>query len=237
MNSISIKNNQTIPLSHIPELDYTSFLEHNVFSLIKGGGAHCVNYFGMPYSNNIKLICCIANDELSTIHISSAVVSAIQALPSFSKHNLVFEKFEREIHENFGIAYTDHPWLKPVRFPFDRYDKNSTVAGYPFFNIESEELHEVGVGPIHAGIIEPGHFRFICNGEQILHLEIQLGYQHRGIEQLFLEKKKILQRVTLAENIAGDSVAGHTVAFVNLWESLCNHNPDRHLELEPYTCP
>ena len=146
-----------------------------------------------------------------------------QPLPSFSKHNLVFEKFEREIHENFGIAYTDHPWLKPVRFPFNRFNKNTTVADYPFFTIESEELHEVGVGPIHAGIIEPGHFRFICNGEQILHLEIQLGYQHRGIEQLFLEKKKLLQRITLAENIAGDSVVGHTVAFVNLWESLCNY--------------
>lgn len=191
-----------------------------------------MNFFGMPYSNNIKLICCIANDELSSIHISSAIVNARQVLPSFSKHNLAFEKFEREIHENFGIPYTDHPWLKPVRFPFDRYDKNSTVAGYPFFSIESEELHEVGVGPIHAGIIEPGHFRFICNGEQILHLEIQLGYQHRGIEQLFLEKRKLLQRVTLAENIAGDSVAGHTVAFVNLWESLCSHNPDKHLELD-----
>jgi Ni,Fe-hydrogenase III large subunit len=89
----------------------------------------------------------------------------------------------------------------------------------------------VGVGPIHAGIIEPGHFRFICNGEQIFHLEIQLGYQHRGIEQLFLEKKKLLQRITLAENIAGDSVAGHTVAFVNLWESLCKYQPGRDLQL------
>ncbi len=158
-------------------------------------------------------------------------MDAKQPLPSFSKHNLVFEKFEREIHENFGIAYTDHPWLKPVRYPFNRVDKNSAVADYPFFAIESEELHEVGVGPIHAGIIEPGHFRFICNGEQILHLEIQLGYQHRGIEQLFLEKKKLFQRITLTENIAGDSVAGHTVAFVNLWESLCKYQPGGDLQL------
>jgi Ni,Fe-hydrogenase III large subunit len=231
MKTISMKNNQTIPIAHIPEMDYTSFLEQHVFSLIKAGGAHCVNYFGVPHNGNIKLICCMANDELSIINVSSAVVNAGQALPSFTKHDIAFEKFEREIHENYGIAYTDHPWLKPVRFPFDRYNKNSTVAGYPFFNIESEELHEVGVGPIHAGIIEPGHFRFICNGEQILHLEIQLGYQHRGIEKLFLEKKKLLQRVTLAENIAGDSVAGHTVAFVNLWEGLCNHYPDRDLQL------
>ena len=79
----------------------------------------------------------------------------------------------------------------------------------------------MGVGPVHAGIIEPGHFRFVCNGEQILHLEIQLGYQHRGVEQLFLDRKKLLQRTILAESIAGDSAVGHTTAFAYLWESLC----------------
>ncbi|HVU85225.1 MAG TPA: hypothetical protein VHC50_10310, partial [Puia sp.] len=163
--------------------------------------------------------------------VSSCIVDPAQQLPSFSKYNLVFEKFEREIHENFGVGYKDHPWLKPVRYPCNRSNKNNTITNYPFFAIDSEELHEVGVGPIHAGIIEPGHFRFICNGEQILHLEIQLGYQHRGIEQLMLKKEKLLQRVTLAENIAGDSVAGHTTAFVNLWESLCNYHSDRGLQL------
>jgi len=231
MDHISIRNNETISIDSIPELDYSAFLELNVFSLIKSAGSHCVSYFGFPYGGKIKLICCIANDEQNSINISSSVVDSSQSLFSFSKHNFVFEKFEREIHENFGISYTDHPWLKPVRFPFNRFNKKTTVADYPFFTIESEELHEVGVGPIHAGIIEPGHFRFICNGEQILHLEIQLGYQHRGIEQLFLEKKKLLQRITLAENIAGDSVAGHTVAFVNLWENLCRYQPGRDLQL------
>jgi Ni,Fe-hydrogenase III large subunit len=231
MNYISLKNNQTIPISSIPELDYSSFLDLNVFSLIKGSKSHCLNYFGFPHAGKLKLICCIANDELNAINISSSIVDVKQPLPSFTKHNLVFEKFEREIHENFGIAYTDHPWLKPVRFPSNRFNNKISVGDYPFFKIESEELHEVGVGPIHAGIIEPGHFRFICNGEQVLHLEIQLGYQHRGIEQLFLEKKKLLQRTTLAENIAGDSVIGHTLAFVNLWESLCNYLPARDLEV------
>ena len=52
-----------------------------------------------------------------------------------------------------------------------------------FFRIEGEEIHEVAVGPIHAGIIEPGHFRFQCHGEKVYHLEISLGYQHRGIEK------------------------------------------------------
>ncbi|HEY8661539.1 MAG TPA: NADH-quinone oxidoreductase subunit C [Hanamia sp.] len=231
MNYISLKNNQTVPLSTIPELEYTAFLELNISSLIKNSGSHCVNFFGFRDAGKIKLICCIANDELHIITISSSVVDAKQPIKSFTKHNLVFEKFEREIHENFGIVYTDHPWLKPVRFPFNRFNKNTTIADYPFFNIESEELHEVGVGPIHAGIIEPGHFRFICNGEQILHLEVQLGYQHRGIERLFLEKKKLLQHITLAENISGDSVTGHTVAFVNLWESLCNYQPGKNLQI------
>jgi Ni,Fe-hydrogenase III large subunit/NADH:ubiquinone oxidoreductase subunit C len=231
MNYISIKNNQTIPVSSIPVLDYASFLELNVFSLMKNKGAHCVNYYGISNAGKIKFFCCIANDELSSINVSSCVVDVKQPYPSFTKHNLVFEKFEREIHENFGINFTDHPWLKPVRFSHNRFNKNSTIADYPFFKIESEELHEVGVGPIHAGIIEPGHFRFICNGEQVLHLEIQLGYQHRGVEKLFLEKKKLLQRITLAENISGDSVVGHSVAFVNLWESLCSYQPGRDLQL------
>ncbi len=231
MSYITVRNNETIPISSIPELDYSVFLELNVFSLIKAAGSHCVSYFGVSHSGKIRLFCCIANDDMHIIQISSSIVDTNYPLPSFSKQNLVFEKFEREIHENFGVAYTDHPWLKPVRFPFNRFNKSMTVADYPFFKIESEELHEVGVGPIHAGIIEPGHFRFICNGEQILHLEIQLGYQHRGIEQLFLEKKKLLQRITLAENIAGDSVVAHTVAFVNLWESLCNYHPGRDLQL------
>jgi Ni,Fe-hydrogenase III large subunit len=116
-----------------------------------------------------------------------------------------------------------------MRYANNRCNKDEQIGNYPFFKVDSEELHEVGVGPIHAGIIEPGHFRFICNGEQIMHLEIQLGYQHRGIEQLFLQKKKLLELTTLAESIAGDTVAGHTTAFVNLWESLCGYTPDDSL--------
>ena len=191
---------------------------------------HCVNYFGYRVGNNIKLICCIADDLKHDILISTCLVNEAHALESFATKLLCFEKFEREIHENFGINYIDHPWLKPVRYPFNRYDSSQTISNYPFFSIDSEELHEVGVGPIHAGIIEPGHFRFICNGEQILHLEIQLGYQHRGIEQLFIVKKKLLQRATLAEDIAGDTVVGHSTTFAHVWESLCGIEVTRDIE-------
>ena len=230
MNYTTIVNNQPIAVSAIPEVGYEEFFELNTGFLTDSPERHCVNYFGYRAGNQLKLICCIADDSTHQIFVSSSLVNTSDALGSFTFRNFSFEKFEREICENFGIKYTDHPWLKPVRYARNRADQSKIIANYPFFAIQSDELHEVGVGPIHAGIIEPGHFRFICNGEQILHLEIQLGYQHRGIEQQFLEKKKLLQRTTIAESIAGDTVVGHTTAFSNVWESLCGFKVSRDIE-------
>ena len=86
--------------------------------------------------------------------------------------------FERGVWEQHGLDPKGHPWLKPVR---------GSAGGAPamaeFFRVDGREVHEVAVGPVHAGIIEPGHFRFQCAGEEVLHLEIALGYQHRGIER------------------------------------------------------
>jgi Ni,Fe-hydrogenase III large subunit len=227
---IKIKNNRTISLDEIPILLYPEFLNTNA-GLLDEDYNHCVNYFGFPENNKLRLICCIANDKENIIYVSSSIIEtgSNKLFESFSSQDLAFSKFEREIHENFGIQYKDHPWLKPVRYPFNRFNPNSEIANYPFYVIKSEDLHEVGVGPIHAGIIEPGHFRFICNGEKILHLEIQLGYQHRGIEDLFIKKHNLNQRQTLAESIAGDTTVGHSVCFSNLWESLSDITIDKDL--------
>lgn len=230
MNYISIKNNQTILLSEIPESDYEQFSDMNIDMISGHVERHCVNYFGYKYDDNIKLICCIADDITHEIMISSCIVNRTIKLKSMTNRLLCFEKFEREIHENFGLDYIDHPWLKPLRYAANRFDKTQVIANYPFYSIDSEELHEVGVGPIHAGIIEPGHFRFICNGEQILHLEIQFGYQHRGVEQLFIDKKNLLERATLAESIAGDTAIGHGVTFAHAWESLCDYKASYEIE-------
>ncbi|MCK9206179.1 MAG: NADH-quinone oxidoreductase subunit C [Salinivirgaceae bacterium] len=232
MNYLSIKNNQRIAMESIPTLAYEVFYHEVVTHLMTGEDAHCVNYFGIPSGKEVKLICCIANDALGTIQIVATLADPEKMIPSLTSKIMAFHAFEREIHENFGIQYVDHPWLKPIRYPFDRATKQCQISNYPFYKIESEELHEVGVGPIHAGVIEPGHFRFICNGEQILHLEIQLGYQHRGLEHLFVEKKGLLQRATLAENIAGDTVVGHTSTFANVWESLCGFTPSEKLQFD-----
>lgn len=121
--------------------------------------------------------------------------------------------FEREIHEQTGLRYADHPWLKPVRFP------SGNMNDYPFFHLDGKEVHEVAVGPIHAGVIEPGHFRFQCLGETVHHLEIHLGYQYRGIEQLLL-KKPLAKWSAVIETIAGDTSIGHQWAHCRAVETL-----------------
>lgn len=204
---------------------WNRFEEGSVIESKEGSGGEQKDSLGDEGNEMIMLICCIGDDTTHLINVSSAMVKVGTAYPSFTRLNHNFENFEREIHESLGVLYVDHPWLKPYKYPYNRFDKNSKIEDYPFFKVDNEELHEVGVGPIHAGIIEPGHFRFICNGEQVMHLEMQFGYQHRGMEELFLKKKKLLERNTLAENIAGDTTLGHATAFANLWESLCGYTP------------
>jgi Ni,Fe-hydrogenase III large subunit len=153
-------------------------------------------------------------------------------LTSLAREIYAFHIFEREIAENFGVEFVYSPWAKPVRYAFNRANKANVINTYPFYKIQGDELHEVGVGPIHAGVIEPGHFRFLCNGETVLHLEIQLGWQHRGIEQLFLSKPSLLQRTVLSESIAGDTAVGHASAFVALLESLGSVTVPERLDIE-----
>ena len=126
--------------------------------------------------------------------------------------------FERELWEQTGLVPDGHPWLKPVRYEGARQGR---MGEYPFFKVRGAEVHEVGVGPIHAGVIEPGHFRFMCHGERVHHLEIQLGYQHRGVEALLLKKPP--QHLTpLVESMVGDSAVAYAWAFNSGLESLAN---------------
>ena len=88
-----------------------------------------------------------------------------------------------------------------------------------FFQMAGEEVHEVAVGPVHAGIIEPGHFRFQYHGETVYHLEISLGYQHRGVERAMLGGPSG-RTIHYAETLAGDSTAGHAAAYCRAVEAL-----------------
>lgn len=225
-------NSQPLDLNEIPVYGYDLFCDR-VSDLLKDETAHCSAYYCIDSPDKLKFYCCIADDRNESIivlrHELDKDKPALKSLtPSFPQ----FQIFEREIHENFDVYFEGHPWLKPVRYSHDRSDKSKIMDNYPFYEIEGEELHEVGVGPVHAGVIEPGHFRFICNGEKVLHLEIQLGYQHRGIERLFLEKKGPLQRCILSENIAADSSAGHALAHTQLIESLAGIEVSEALQIE-----
>lgn len=228
---MKVKNGQSISVKDIEVKSYDVFYS-DINNLMENPSAHCVNYFAVPQEGaKLQLLCCIAIDSENTIEVISTVVNKDDHVESLTAMHRAFHPFEREIYELHGLEFDGHPWLKPLRFPHDRAN-NGTIYDYPFFNIQSEEFHRVGVGPIHAGIIEPGHFRFICEGEKIHHLEIQLGWQHRGLEKTFLNKENILQRATLAEQIAGDTVVGHSVAFAQAYESLAGYEISERLKIE-----
>ncbi len=127
-----------------------------------------------------------------------------------------FSMYERLLYEDFGIRAWGHPCLKVLK-AFT--DENADHSDYTFLASASPSLHEVGVGPVHAGVIEPGHFRFICRGELVEHLEIKLGYQHRGVEHLML-RGNLRRKNCLAESIAGDTSIGHALAWCLAVEGL-----------------
>jgi Ni,Fe-hydrogenase III large subunit len=148
--------------------------------------------------------------------------------------------FERELAEQHGIVPQGHPWLKPIRFERPRSGGQAASIGVTdFFSMAGTEVHEVAVGPVHAGVIEPGHFRFQCHGEMVHHLEISLGYQHRGVERA-LRGGPDARSIHYAETLAGDTTIGHASAYAMAVEALahCRVDARRHairavaLELE-----
>ena len=99
-----------------------------------------------------------------------------------------------------------------------------------FFQVAGEEVHEVAVGPVHAGIIEPGHFRFQCHGEEVLHLEISLGYQHRGVERSLIGGPD-RRTIHTMETLAGDTTIGHATAYCQAIEALGGLQPSARAEV------
>jgi Ni,Fe-hydrogenase III large subunit/Ni,Fe-hydrogenase III component G len=145
--------------------------------------------------------------------------------------------YEREIQDMFGLIPLGHPdprrlmnfedWpagVHPLRKDFDIKTKPSRVEGeYIYRRVEGEGVYEIPVGPIHAGVIEPGHFRFSVAGEPIINLEIRHFYTHKGVEKLF-ENISIEKGVFLAERISGDNSVAHAVAFCQAMEKIAGIN-------------
>jgi Ni,Fe-hydrogenase III large subunit len=147
--------------------------------------------------------------------------------PSVAELHAPAIRLERSIQDLFGlkaIGLPDaRPWLDhgrwPCRHPLGDDERNSDAAPrYPFLPVEGEHLHRIAVGPVHAGIIEPGHFRFTASGETIVRLEERLGYAHKGVEGL-MTGADLARGALLAGRVSGDSTVAYAFAFARAAES------------------
>ncbi|MFO1476905.1 MAG: hydrogenase [Verrucomicrobiota bacterium] len=178
-----------------------------------GRGARLCAWFGVPDAGGVRIVAVLAVDAENTLAVGRSL--PVQgAYPALTPRHAQAHLFERELFEQHGIRPEGHPWLKPVRAT-----DGAAPAAADFFRVQGGEVHEVSVGPVHAGIIEPGHFRFQCNGEEVLHLEIALGYQHRGIEQALLGGPHRATMVQV-EAASGDSTIAHATAHALVMEAL-----------------
>ncbi len=206
---LEVKNNQSINKFEIPVVDF-DILKKN----LESRKLRVVQFFVSIEEGKNKLYCVLADDNEAKLFVAASYLG--ESFHSITSSNPALHLFEREIYENFGIAPTGHPWLKPVR----------KQENYEFLKSDDIQTHEVAVGPVHAGIIEPGHFRFLCNSGRINHLEIQLGYQHRGVEKMLKNSPSI----QMAESICGDSTIAYALTFARSMESLSNIKIDNKSE-------
>lgn len=169
----------------------------------------------------------LVNAQRNRLHVVRTEVAG-DRFPSLTPRCPQVHLFERELAEQFGLKPDGHPWFKPVRYhhswthrdAWDRPKDSPILPGVcDFYRVEGEEVHEVAVGPVHAGVIEPGHFRFQCHGEQVFHLEIALGYQHRGVEEALVGGPNA-RSIHYAETLAGDTTVAHTIAYCRVLEAL-----------------
>ena len=223
----------SVSLKDIPEVEYAA-LYNDLKERLKQDSYHVAHYFATPDGNRLRFYILLLDDAAHKVMVASFSMEYYEdvALPSLTALHPALHVYEREISELYNVEFDSMPWNKPLRFPFNRRNRNSTMDNYPFYTIEGESLHEVNVGPIHAGIIEPGAFRFVCNGENVLHLEIALGYQHRGVEQAFCSTDNRLRQTLLAEGIAGDSAVSHATAYATTIEKLCGKRASTALDVE-----
>jgi Ni,Fe-hydrogenase III large subunit/Ni,Fe-hydrogenase III component G len=168
------------------------------------------------------------------LHVVAPVDPGKPTFPSIAAQNPAANWFERETMDFFGLIPSGHPnmqrvalhddwpdeaWALRKDFPHDSTVARVSGAAHPFRPVTGEGVFEVPVGPVHAGIIEPGHFRFGVAGEPVLYLQLRLFYVHKGIEKRF-ERLPWQHGLFLAESISGDTAVGHALAYAHAIERL-----------------
>lgn len=246
-----LRNGRTAAVEAVPDLDIEMFRRWVIDGVAQG--MRVVALFGQPHPGRaeaIRLTAILAADGASQLRPLSTCVE--HRYPALTLDCPQVHWFEREIAEQWNVEPQGHPWLKPIRFHapyarsadvYDRAAQNALCGVTDFFRVEGDEVHEVAVGPVHAGIIEPGHFRFQCHGETVLHLEISLGYQYRGVERSLIGGPDA-KTLHIMETVAGDTTIGHATAYCQALEALAGVRiPARAqairgiaLEIERLTC-
>jgi len=175
--------------------------------------------------------------DVGTVHMAlldeAAATMAVVTLPcpdgrfpSIGQRHLPAIRLERAAHDLFGLepenALDQRPWLDHgrwgLRHPLGPQTAGADAKPYAFLPAEGESIHQIAVGPVHAGIIEPGHFRFHANGEAIVRLETRLGYTHKGVESL-MQGADLVAAAKLAGRVSGDSTVAYAIAFARAVEA------------------
>jgi len=172
-------------------------------------------------------------DTRVELHVSAD--AANPNVPTLADMSFPASRFEREIRDLFGIAIDGHPQPAPLvlhqHWPAGWHPMRADAGPipafgdetrpFPFLTVEGDGVYEIPVGPVHAGLIEPGHFRFSVVGETILNMKARLWFVHKGIEKLFQERT-VTTGTELAERISGDTAVGHALAYSLAVEQACD---------------
>jgi Ni,Fe-hydrogenase III large subunit len=222
--AVPLANGGVLPLADLPLLGRGHFTGALLAEV--ADGARVATCFAVPEARGLELFTLLARDAQGDLAVLRTTIDA--RFPSLAERCPELQLFEREIAEQYGSVPVGHPWFKPVRFHrswrdgVDAWGRGPALplpAVQEFYRVAGEEVHEVAVGPVHAGVIEPGHFRFQCHGEEVMHLEIALGYQHRDIERLLLGGPHPATPFQI-ETVAGDSSIAHATAWAATSEAL-----------------
>jgi Ni,Fe-hydrogenase III large subunit len=178
-----------------------------------------------------------------------SVIDGEQPVPSIVANVPAASWYEREVCDQFKIEFRGSPDSRPLLFhdnwpadfhpmldlesggaPTPSADDRTSAREYRFLKVEGAGIVEVAVGPVHAGIIEPGHFRFSVMGDTVLHLELRHFYTHKGTERLF-QGRHVMAGSMLAESVSGDNCFSHTVAYCQAVEAAFRVDVPRRAEV------
>src|ERR1039457_5790435 len=202
--------------------------------LLSAENTRLVSIFGSTDDNHVRHVHYLIDVNGREYRMLSSPVTG--PIPSATPVTPSAAWYERELHDQYGIECVGHPDPRPLLF-HENWPENvhpmidnashvpwtSTEGRYRFLKVQGDGVCEVPVGPIHAGIIEPGHFRFSVVGDSVLHLELRHSYTHKGTEKSF-QGRPADAAVMLAEPVSGDNCFAHAVAYCQAVENACGES-------------